>query len=73
MSQYGSTEHANNAAKEAFQKNQDKKDRIDKIFKRAQQNSTIEGAGMVDLEDLKWMVSELKHSLNMEDLSWFDH
>lgn len=65
MSQFISTEHAN----EAF------RDSLNEYNKIREKIKNIKSKNIVDIskEEVEWLCSELNHYLNSEESSWFDH
>jgi len=67
MSQFIDTNHANEAAKEAFQGYQNDRERIKQIRQMSQNGESVSN------EDILWLCQRAEWGIRQEELSWYDH
>ena len=66
MSQFISIDHANQAAKEAFERYRSDENRIKEI------ESKIKNGEIVSTEDILWVCQIAKHGIQAQESSWYD-
>lgn len=67
MSQFISIDHANQAAKEAFEGYRSSENRIKEI------ESKIKSGEIVPTEDILWVCQVAKQGIRSSESSWYDH
>lgn len=67
MSQFISTEAANQAAREAFERYRSDENRIIEIENKIKNGETISP------QDILWVCERAKHGIWAEKSSWYDH
>ena len=67
MSQFIDTNHANQAAKEAFDGYKSDRERIKSIKEK------LKNQELVSTEDLLWVCKRAELGIMLEESSWFDH
>ena len=67
MSQFISTEHANEAARDAFKSYASDMERIKNIKKM------LNNGESVNIEELLWVCQRAERGIMSEESSWFDH
>jgi len=67
MSQFISTEHANQAARDAFERYRSDEERIKEIENKIKNGETV------PVEDILWVCQVAKHGIWAQESSWYDH
>jgi hypothetical protein len=67
MSQFASTNHANQTAREAFEDYRSDESRIKEI------ENKIKNGEMITTEDILWVCRVAKHGISAQQASWYDH
>ena len=67
MNQFISTEHANQAAKDAFDLYRSDERRIKEIENKIKNGETV------PVEDILWVCQVAKHGIRAQESSWYDH